>query len=438
VTYALDLFLWNLVILVPITMVVWLLCRTRIVRQQPALCHALWLLVLLKLVTPPLVPIPVLPAMAVERGFVAGPPNAFVTGTDLAGGVGDDEPPFAPNLVGHEKGSEATAFAVESSIRGSGIPTSGVEPLRVPRNFVWQGVVVGLLGLSLSVSIVVWLAGLRQLHRVRRLLRGSAAESGRAADLVREVSRRYNLRSAPDLVLVDASITPMLWVAPGRCAIVLSRQLADLLDDDHLRHVAAHEIAHYVRRDHWTDLFAFFVASLYWWNPIAWLARRAMTDAAEASCDALALQRMAGSRRSYAATLLAVIDFTASNDPSAFQVSSQTSQRRPLFRPDLRRRRRAAWDLRNLRRQRERSIVLFLPKRRHGQQRTSKGLWRGRSIGFCVRRTQKAQRVKERASGTRDFESSFARKLGPDVASQWRRNKASRTGRTQLPRATAG
>src|SRR5258706_7176767 len=58
---------WNLLVAGLLGFAVWLLCRTAMLRQRPALCHALWLLVLLKLVTPPLVPVPVLPAIAAKE-----------------------------------------------------------------------------------------------------------------------------------------------------------------------------------------------------------------------------------------------------------------------------------------------------------------------------------------------------------------------------------
>ncbi len=301
-THLLVLFGWNLLIAVPIALMVWLLGRTRLLRQRPALCHGLWLLVLLKLVTPPLVPVPVLPANTVESD---GPADVFeISNSDLV---------FVPAISENERDSPESD--AESSTLGSDISRPRVEPSRETHRLTWRTVCFGLLGASLAVSIAVWCAALRQFCRVRRLLRCSATQIGRAVDVVQDVSRRFALRSTPKLLIVDASITPLLWVEPGKAAIALPRELAESLDDDQLRNVIAHEIAHYVRRDHWANVFAFFVTSLFWWNPIAWFARRAMTNAAEASCDALALKRMACSRKSYAETLLAVVDFVTSHRP---------------------------------------------------------------------------------------------------------------------------
>ncbi len=153
------------------------------------------------------------------------------------------------------------------------------------------------------------------MAQVRRLLAGQAIAPGRLTALVSDVAGRFHLRRAPRLVVVDASISPLLWAATGAPTIVLPRQLGDSLDDERLRAIFAHELAHYTRRDHWTSLLAFLVTTLCWWNPIAWLARRELATAAEVCCDALAVERLAGSRKAYAAALLAVVDFVTARRP---------------------------------------------------------------------------------------------------------------------------
>jgi beta-lactamase regulating signal transducer with metallopeptidase domain len=281
----------------------------------------LWLLVLVNFVTPPIISIPVLPLNGTDLPQISDQLGNSEIRTNSDDNIHGEENlavarlDITPIVIENGKetdatGNKETAIDVESTEDAASSPR--VAPLRARRGFSLREACVGLLGVSLFVSMVVCSAALRQLRRVRRLLRGTVPESDRTADLVQEVSRQFGLRSAPNLLIVDASITPMLWVEPGNSAIVLPRQLADSLDDDQLRNIVSHEIAHYVRRDHWANLFAFLVTSLFWWNPISWFARRATTNAAEASCDALALERMASSRRSYAATLLAVVDFVTS------------------------------------------------------------------------------------------------------------------------------
>src|SRR5262245_61076457 len=55
--------LWNVVLATMLALLVWPLSRSKRVRRRPGLLHALWLLVLAKLVTPPVIPLPVLPGL---------------------------------------------------------------------------------------------------------------------------------------------------------------------------------------------------------------------------------------------------------------------------------------------------------------------------------------------------------------------------------------
>jgi hypothetical protein len=115
-------------------------------------------------------------------------------------------------------------------------------------------------------------------------------------------------------MVLDADISPMLWAGLSSSTIVLPERLLRRIDDQRLLHILMHEMAHYVRRDHISNTFAFLAVSLFWWNPVLWLVRRQLHLSAEASSDAFALEQVAGSRKHYAETLMMVIDdITACN-----------------------------------------------------------------------------------------------------------------------------
>lgn len=313
-THWVGLFVWNLIVFVVVALAVWLLCRTPFLRRRPALRHGLWVFVLLKLVTPPLVPVTVLPAAGSDQDVVAVAKDRPVRDGESADALSG-----AP--------SESVNTGATPSFRQRDVPIHEVaelagfwSELRIPdtgafgsNGFQAKAGLLCLLVVSLTVSLVIWYAGLRQFRLLRRLLPVAAVESGREVDLLRDVSRRFDLRRELDLFIVDASVAPMLWVASGQAIVVLPRNLANSLSDAQLRNVFAHEVAHYVRRDHWAHWLAFVVTSLYWWNPVVWLARRELTDAGEASCDALAIARLGGLRKTFAATLMAVVDTVNSN-----------------------------------------------------------------------------------------------------------------------------
>ena len=306
-TNALYLIGWNQLIAALAAVAVWLLCRTRTLQRRPALCHGLWLLVLVKLVTPSLVAVPVLPSSADKEDRVAA--IAPTSGMDS----GDRSAEMDSSVV--TTADAATEIASKSP---DALPAdlddgpARVDAAHASPAWTMQQIYVGLLTISLLGTAALWLAALGQHRRVARLLNGVADPAGREAVLLASISHRFELRSAVSLRVVDAPIAPMLWAEPGNAAVILPRKLVDSLDDDQVRNVLAHELAHFARGDHWLNAFALAITTLFWWNPLAWFARRQLIAAAEACCDALALERSGGSRKSYAQTLLAVVDFVGS------------------------------------------------------------------------------------------------------------------------------
>jgi hypothetical protein len=113
----------------------------------------------------------------------------------------------------------------------------------------------------------------------------------------------------PAVCVVGANVPPLLWVRRSGPLIVMPRRLATQFTDEQLACVLSHEIAHYVRRDHWTNLLSLMAAAVCWWNPVAWWARRELRRAQEACCDALVISRAVTSRRTYAETVWQALEF---------------------------------------------------------------------------------------------------------------------------------
>lgn len=303
------LFGWNLCLSFLLALVAWVLCRFDSVRKRPALCHGIWLLVLLKLVTPPIVPIP-LPAALVPWAEV--PPATAEPIREPAAERERSETgsvPAQPPVTLFE--GPAKVLPLESTV-----PLDAEAPNNGDGNISWRAVLLSLIAFSALITGLFWMTSLRELRMIQQSVRGCRDHSDYLAQMVKDVCHGLKLRIVPRVYLIDWAITPLLWAGHGGPTIILPRPLIGSLQTDQLRQVIGHELAHYARRDHWTNLFAFLVATLFWWNPVAWLARREMNQSAEACCDALALERFPGSRRSYAATLLQVAAFISAASPS--------------------------------------------------------------------------------------------------------------------------
>lgn len=70
-------------------------------------------------------------------------------------------------------------------------------------------------------------------------------------------------------------------------------------------YVLAHERAHIRRRDHWWKPLGFVLLSVYWFNPVLWLAYVLLCRDIEAACDERVIRDMAAEgRRAYSTALL--------------------------------------------------------------------------------------------------------------------------------------
>ena len=282
--------LWNVGLATVLAILLGLLSRSKLLRHQPGLTHALWLLVLVKLITPPLIPLPVLPNLQAEN------PDK-----------GSQLKPFDANIVGYEP-SLIEPEKIEGGLAASSRSATNASSWSIP----WLAILIGVSGCGTLILIT---SSVMQLMRVSRILRRAASGDVRLSGLAQTAACRMGMRGIPVVCAVDAAITPLLWVRPTGPVIVMPTSLAERLSDEQITCIFCHELAHYVRRDHWSIAFAFLVAALFWWHPVAWWARREMRAAQEVCCDGLVLATGAAARRCYAETLFQALEFVQTHRP---------------------------------------------------------------------------------------------------------------------------
>lgn len=244
---------------------------------HPAVMHPFWLLVLVVLLLPAVVAVPLLPgeggtaaAMSHEATHMARAKAHFPVG---AGGLDDSGPgsSFPARITGNAKTGLAT---------------------------VWLAVTALLLGWTL----------VRTFRFRRWLARTSHPAPPRLVHEVADIGRRLGLARMPQVHATTARVSPMVCWTGGRVRLVIPSFLADGLDRRELRAVLAHELAHVRRRDHLVRWIEWLACSAFWWNPVAWWARRELRAAEEASCDALAVAATKSTARAYAGSLLHVLE----------------------------------------------------------------------------------------------------------------------------------
>jgi beta-lactamase regulating signal transducer with metallopeptidase domain len=294
--------------------------------RRPALAHGLWLLVLLKLLTPPLVRVPV------PWPTPAAPEAARL---EVTSEPGPDGPAEAPSPAPAERPAEVQAAApaapaAEAPAEAAALPAEAVDVLpaadghaAAPADWSWsEAVAAGWLLGSLA-----WfaLAGLR-LARFARLLRHATPAPPEVQERARRLARRLGLARCPGVWLLPGRVAPMLWAAFGRPRLLVPAGLLGRLTPEGRDTLLLHELAHLRRGDHRVRALEFLAMGLYWWHPVVWFARRELREAEEQCCDAWVVATLPGAGRAYASALLDTLDFLSAAPPAVPLLASGLGQ----------------------------------------------------------------------------------------------------------------
>jgi beta-lactamase regulating signal transducer with metallopeptidase domain len=276
--------------------------------RRPALCHSLWLLVLLKLLVPPLLPLPLpWPAKLAEPSPVAeglpAPPEAQPGRVSADAGV---EPrPVHPDDLG-EPLPEAPAEPA--------CPSVAIPAARPPSaSMAWQPAVLALWAAG---ALAWWTIAALRLERFERLLRYARPAPAALQERAGHLARRLGLRRCPGVWFLPAPVSPMLWALGRSPRLLLPAALWERLGDEQRDALLAHELAHLRRGDPWVRRLELVVLGLYWWHPVAWWARRRLREAEEQCCDAWVLWALPAAGPAYAAALVETVAFLSQARPA--------------------------------------------------------------------------------------------------------------------------
>jgi beta-lactamase regulating signal transducer with metallopeptidase domain len=165
----------------------------------------------------------------------------------------------------------------------------------LPSGLAAPAVAVGAAPWPLLVSVLGTLAlaalGARARRRWWATLRGGATGTPRALlALVAEESARRGLARRPRVLVTRAIASPCV-AGLLRPTLVLPAALV-AGPGRLLEHALAHELAHLVRRDLWTEAFFALAQHVAWWHPAAFVARRRARALRELLCDATVARRL--------------------------------------------------------------------------------------------------------------------------------------------------
>lgn len=312
--------LWLLIqhVLVVAVLVAIVMIVCRLARLRGATQHVLWLIVLIKLMTPPLVTWPW--AMAEVAG--AKWPSQSVAGSDTqVDWFALDQSPSVVSVIPLAD-TEVPVLGASASV--DRVPDMDVGKVTVvnradANNTVWDDITIALLRSEMFaiVAFGVWLAGslaaagvcfVRTLRVQQHVKRGEKPPTWLLAE-VDTIAEQLNVRR-PRIVVPDGLVTPFVWCL-WTLKLVWPRRLSDGNGAAYVRGILVHELAHIRRRDHWIAWMEMAARIVWWWNPLGWLIRCKLRECAELACDEWVVRLLPNQRRAYAESLVDVYELAS-------------------------------------------------------------------------------------------------------------------------------
>ncbi|MBN1589080.1 MAG: hypothetical protein JW888_06165 [Pirellulales bacterium] len=276
--------LWQVTVLVvAVALVVRLVARNR-----PHLAHVLWLVVLLKCVTPPWCASPAGLFSRAETWLAAAPP--VETAEPLAAGV----------CFGTFNGSAEPLATLPVDQPVETIPTP---------TWSWTDWAVAGLAAGWGLGLVVVVArALRRWLRFLRLIRRPAALDSRPDEaFVADLARRLGVRRRVRVRITASRVGPAVvgWIRP---TIVLPEILVSGRRAAELEPMLAHELIHLRRGDTWSGLLRMVAETVWWFHPLIGWASRLVSREAERCCDEAVVAELNLRPADYARCLLGVLE----------------------------------------------------------------------------------------------------------------------------------
>src|SRR5579871_1872753 len=281
--------------------------------RRPALLHCLWLLVLVKLITPSWIACPFpWPDRPTPRATAFSLPEPVAAASFFDATRGE---PNAEMLLSNEVNVPASSEPIAASASmllaeplslnmppghrsDSGWWSECEFPLWETIAALWLAGAIGWFGVSAY-----------RIYRFRDWLVCARPASPMLCAQVRRLAERMGMTVCPTVWLLPGHVSPMVWALAGRPRLFVSSALWDRLTADQQSTLLVHELAHLRRRDHWVRGLELVVSGLYWWHPLVWWARHELREAEEQCCDAWVVWTLPHLARTYANALLETIDF---------------------------------------------------------------------------------------------------------------------------------
>ncbi len=309
--------LWQVSLLIIAVVLVRIVLR----RRHPHLCSVVWLVVLVKCVTPPLwsshssifcwlQPPRVVAAESLTENLASQTVEFANVATDAPRADRLYELASPPALeTGEIESVEAIALLNQPSVViASGeatVPNADTIQIQSsPRTVTTYLVTIWMLGFVVYGLI----ATTRFMQCLCRILRARCVADTNLSNAAERISNELGLRQPPRIIVTSSQNGPAV-IGLIRPSIVLP---VAITSNGHLKNnldaILAHELTHIRRGDLWLSALQTIVQAIWWFHPFVWIANRMISRDVELCCDRQAIARMGYRTADYARCLLQLVE----------------------------------------------------------------------------------------------------------------------------------
>lgn len=262
-------------------------------KDRPHLAHALWALVLLKCLMPPVIASPFSPFSWLGNAHNVASNNEGPVKTPPA--QAESAPPATVRITYHPP-AELAALVLP--------PAETLAARQTPKVSLWFILsTVWLVG-TLLIGVMLY----RRVAAYARLVRRKTiATPANLQELTNRLGQKLEVRRAVRVRVVDGPIGPAV-VGILQPTLLLPECIVRSQSKLNLQPLIAHELVHVRRGDLWWSAVQTAASLVWWFHPCVWLASRLLTRETERSCDEETIANLGCRPADYARSLLDVLD----------------------------------------------------------------------------------------------------------------------------------